>query len=287
MDAPRCIVEIRFGKLAGTKAVIAPGSALRVGRAERAGLVVAHDGKMSLVHFEIGWDGKRCTLRDLESLDGTRLGGAVVKQGDVPHGGWVQAGETDFLVYREGYTTPPASVEGEEAAPDAAESERRETAEEALAALREDALREPLYAVVDGARVDRILELLREHVEPHQSLYEGEEGESLADAAPHLVGPMQGDSALLEKLVKEGWGKRWGIWCTSQEPFREVRRHFRRFLMVELEDTGDKVYFRFCDPGVLVTFMEAASEDQKQSLLSSLTNLMAERAPDLDLWRAS
>ena len=41
--------------------------------------------------------------------------------------------------------------------------------------------------------------------------------------APYLVGPMRKDSALLERLFREGHGKRWGIYCTSREKFAEVR----------------------------------------------------------------
>lgn len=284
MAAPRCIVEVRWGKLAGTKAILDPGGTLRVGRTERANLMIGHDGKMSHVHFELRWEGGRCMLRDLGSIEGTRIGGVPAKEAEVPHGGWIQAGETDFAVYAEDRTVPH---DDEDEEPDAAEQQRREAAEEAITVLRSEAGREPLYAVLDAARDDRILELLREHVEPHQSLYEGAEGEPLEDVAPYLVGPMQEGSALLERLVREGWGKRWGLYCTSREPFREVRRHWRRFLMVELDETGERVYFRFYDPAVMLTFMNTASEEQRTSIHAIFSSILAEDEDnDLDLWRA-
>lgn len=284
----RCIVEVRWGKLAGTKVAIEPGHTLRVGRTDRADLVIPHDGKLSSVHFELSWDGERCTLRDAESLTGTSLGGDPVTEASVPHGAWIQAGDTDFMVYFEGHT-PPRDV------PDEDDDDfieytksnlpRLTAAQAALQTLRAHAAREPLYAIVDAARDPRILELLREHVEPHRSLYEGAEGESLDEVAPYLVGPMAPDSALLEKLVLEGWGKRWGIYCTSAEPFREVRRHFRRFLMVTLEETGERVYFRFVDPDVLVPFMEVATSEQKASLTTLLSGLAAEHHGEgLGVW---
>jgi hypothetical protein len=285
MTAPRCIVEVRWGRLAGTKAIIEPGGALRVGRTDRANLVIGHDGKLSHVHFELRWEGGRCMVRDLGSIEGTKVGGVVVKEAEVPHGGWIQAGETDFAVYTEDRTLPPDDEDDDP--PDAAEQTRREAAEEALGVLRAEARKEPLYAVLDAARDDRILQLLREHVEPHQSLYEGAEGEPLEDVAPYLVGPMQEGSALLERLVREGWGKRWGIHCTSREPFREVRRHWRRFLMVELEESGERVYFRFYDPAVMVTFMDTADEEQRSSLHAIFSSILAEdETNDLDVWRA-
>jgi hypothetical protein len=39
--------------------------------------------------------------------------------------------------------------------------------------LRAEAERAPMFAILDAARDDRILELARQSVEAHQSLYEG------------------------------------------------------------------------------------------------------------------
>lgn len=276
--APRLLVEVRWGKLAGTKVAVAAGATLRVGRTERADLVIEHDGKMTGAHFELAWDGETATVRDLGSIEGTSLGGRPVTGPEkVPHGGWIKAGETHLLVYAEG-RTPPEEEEIEGAEEVREERRRVAAAERALEELREVAGREPLYAVLDTAREERILELLREHVEPHRSLYEGAEGETLEDVAPYLVGPMRGDSALLDKLVQEGWGKRWGIWCTSGARFAEVRRHWRRFLMVELEDSGEKVYFRFYDPGVLRVFWEASTESETEQLMGECTACFLEQA---------
>ncbi|MDI1476391.1 DUF4123 domain-containing protein [Polyangium sp. y55x31] len=268
MTGPRLIVEVQWGKLAGTKIVLKAGQAVRVGRMAGADFVVEHDGEMSRLHFEIEWDGARAVVRDLGSIKGTRLGGKVIEgEEEIPHGGWIQAGETDFMVYVEGRTPAPEEDFDEEDREAArAERKRREAAEKALEELRGVAGRERLYAVVDAARDDRILELLREHVEPHRSLYDGIEGETLEEVAPYLVGPMREDSELLDKLVLEGWGKRWGIWCTSEERFVEVRRHWRRFLMVELEESGERVYFRFYDPGVMRVFWDSCEEGQRAEL---------------------
>lgn len=282
MPGPHCIVEVRWGRRSGAKAVIPSGRRLRVGRTARAGLVIPHDRQLSGEHFELRWDGRRCTLRDLESLTGTRLDGEPVTRAEVAHGGWIQAGETDFMVYVE-HRTPPPPPPPEEPERDLDDEERqrrkprRIAADKALSALQE-AARAPLYAVLDAARDDRILELLRESVEPHQSLYEGQAGEPLDDVAPYLAGPMGPASKLLERLALEGWGKRWGIFCTSAEPFHEVRRHWRRFLMVELEEGGSRVYFRFYDPGVLRDFLPICTDRQLLELTASIDGLFFEDA---------
>jgi len=274
VTAPRLIVEVRYGKLAGTKKVVEPGGALRVGRTDLADLVVPHDGQMSGVHFELAWDGARCLFRDVESVSGTKLGGQVVKEGEVSHGGWIQAGDTDFMVYVEG-KTPKKRVRLDEAGK-AQEEARLEAAERALARLRAEAAKAPLYAVMDGARDRRILEIAREHVEQHQSLYDGLEGESYEDMAPYLVGPMRKDSQLLDLYMREGFGKRWAIYCTSYDKFVDIRRHWRRFLMVELESNHEKVYFRFYDPGVMRVFWPTCNGGQKQSLSEGLEEIFVE-----------
>ncbi|EYF01418.1 DUF4123 domain-containing protein [Chondromyces apiculatus] len=274
MTEPRLIVEVRWGKLAGTKAAIPPGGSLVVGRTDLSDLVVPHDTELSGSHFELSWSEGVCALRDLESLSGTKVGGEAVREAQVPHGGWIHAGETDFMVYVEG-RTPPKKKELD-AAEAAGERARLDAAHEALKFLRQKAEEAPLYAVVDGARDNRILAVLREHLERQQSLYDGLQGEVIEDIAPYLVGPMLPDSGLLERLAMEGWGKRWGIWCTSDEKFVEVRRHWRRFLMVDLEESGERVYFRFYDPGVLRVFWGTCDTAQLTALSEDLTGLFVE-----------
>ncbi|MGK3961298.1 DUF4123 domain-containing protein [Sorangium sp. So ce118] len=277
MTAPRLIVEVRWGKLSGTKLVLSAGRAVRVGRSPGADLAVEHDGRMSREHFELAWDGARAVVKDLVSITGTRLGGKAIEgEAAIAHGAWLQAGDTDFMVYVEGKT--PAPDEEIDAEPGPAGRQRRQAAERALVELRAASARTPLYAVLDAARNDRILELVREHVEPHRSLYDGLEGEMLEEVAPYLAGPMRADSGLLERLVLEGWGRRWGMWCTSEEAFVEVRRHWRRFLMAELEQSGERVYFRFYDPGVMRVFWDSCNERQREALLGRTRSWFLERA---------
>lgn len=282
---PRCIVEIRWGTLAGTKAVIAPGGALRVGRSDRADLAVPLDAKLSAAHFRLTWDGRRCALEDLESVAGTRLEGAAVTRAEVAHGGWIQAGDTDFTVHIEGRTPPEGDANAgsrptldEDAALPGRErylrGKRRPLVEGALAALRAE--QAPLYAVVDASRGARILELLREAVEPHRSLYQGARGDALEDVAPYLVGPFEPDSRLLERLVMEGWGKGWGIFCACRRPAAELRRHLRRFLVVEVHESGERVYFRFYDPRVLRRFLPTCSPRQAEELFGDIQVFLVE-----------
>lgn len=290
MERQRAIVAVPWGPLRGRRAVIEPGAALRVGRAEWADLKVPHDRLMSGVHFEIAWDGASCRVRDLESVTGTLIDGEAGRtEGEIGNGGWIKAGETVFTVHVEGATPPPddetATLDDEGEAPGHVAAARRreaatrrarlESAATARITLEAEAATTTLFAVMDAARDPRVLELLRESVERHESLYEGAPGEAMAEYAPYLVELPRG-SRLLGALVREGWGKRWGVFVASDLPFKEVRRHLRRFLMVHDVETAERMYFRYYDPRVLAAFLGCASEGQTAEIFGDLRALLIE-----------
>lgn len=133
----------------------------------------------------------------------------------------------------------------------------------------------PIHAVLDAARTDRILTVLREAVEEHRSLYEGVAGEALDDVAPYLV-KLAAGSRLLSQLVREGWARRWGIYLVGDVRERDLRRHLRRFLIVEEEDTRERLYFRYYDPAALRDFWATCTRRQKDDLLGPLTAYLVE-----------
>lgn len=259
----RLIVEIRFGPLQGRKAVLAPGRALRVGRDPGVDLAVIRDLQMSTVHCELTWDGKEARLRDLGSAKGTWLNGERVDAAAVAHGDWIRAGNTALMVYVEEKTPPRRGADVEMTAQKA----------QALAAL--ESATAPLFAVLDAARSERILELARESVETYRSLYEGVKAEGLAEVAPYLVELPRG-SRLLARLVREGWGKRWGIYFACPRPFKEVRTHLRRFLRVESEEDRAPLYFRYYDPATLRVFLAGCTPRQKVELFGEIECFWAE-----------
>jgi hypothetical protein len=333
MNSPHLILEISLGPHRGKKAVLPPGTSLKVGRGGTSDFVISDDAQLSAAHFELHWDGTRGSLRDLRGIASTRLNGETVIEGDVAHGAWIRAGATDFMVYVEGHTPPPpdeaaeaeaAEAEAEEAgaapeedeepppfaaeAPEpspeddiaaeaAAEREQRERARKAQAAEQRNARKERaareeaaaralpilrkvaaefrLHAILDAARTPRILEALHEAREEHRSLYEGAAGEALDEVAPQLV-RLAADSRLLSQLVREGWGRRWGIFAEGDVPKKEMRRHLRRFLMVEDDETGERLYFRFYDPGVLREFWRTCSRRQVEELIGPLRAFLVE-----------
>jgi hypothetical protein len=288
--APHLVVEVPWGPNAGRKAALAPGGRLRVGRNERAELSLPADLELGPMHFELRWDGAVCRLQHLgKTKRDVQVGGAPVREAEIAHGAWIRAGSTDFRVWLEGAPRSElaAAAEEEEPADDVAyaareaarvarENDRAFKARVAasLTALSREA---HLYAVLDGARDERVRELIAASADPSRSLYEGAQGEAMADIAPYLVRFAPG-SRLIERLVVEGWGKRWGIFLTSMEPFKEVRRHLRRFLMVIDEESGERLYFRFYDPEVLRVFLPTCTIRQADELWGDIDAFVFEDA---------
>ncbi len=160
---------------------------------------------------------------------------------------------------------------------------REQTPEARRASLQARALEglrredEPLFAVLDAARSPRILKLLQGAKPEYESLYEGPEGEELAEVAPYLVS-LPRDSELLERLVLGGWGESWGCFLTSPQPFTETRRHLRKFLLVQDERTGRQLYFRFYDPRVLRAFLPTCTAEQRAGFFGPLGSFLVEGA---------
>lgn len=260
------ILRVLWGPLSCRKAVIAPNQVLQVGRAESMGLSVAHDGQMADAHFELSWSGSQGWLKSLQGPSATLLEGQPVEQGEIFNGSWVRAGQTDFSVYFERTTPPPPPEQ-----PDPPELLTRKA--QALELLRNQ--KAPLYAVLDAAQNRRIRELLNESVEESRSLYEGPQGDVLADVAPYIV-ELRPGSELLELLVQEGWGRSWGVYLTCTRTLMEVRRHLRRFLMVDIEKGRQRAYFRFYDPRALSQWLPVSTPAQTRALTGPMECILYE-----------
>jgi len=267
-SSKRAILAIRWGPMASRRAIIEPGSTLRVGRTDRADLVVPHDEEMLALHLELQWDGARCLLRSSRGAQKTLVNGVATGEAEVPHGAWIRAGTTDFSFYIE-ESTPPrrGSVD--------TSPEAQARAQKTLDALRTEARGAPLLAVLDAAQGDRIVELLRESVDTYRSLYDGIQEVAMEDAAPYLV-KFSERSRLLERLIQEGWGKSWGVYLACRSSFADVRRHFRRFLFVEEFETRERMYFRFYDPRVLRSFLPLLTPRQTVELFGEIETFLIE-----------
>lgn len=291
----RAIVELRWGPEGGLKQVLSPGDRVSVGRKPKAKWIVP-DEQMSGAHFEVRYDGTQVFVRDLKSATGTLVGGQKISAEEtLSNGGWIRAGESDFMVYLEAATPPDESEldialneELDELEPNHAQwlvenrprlvaEKNRTLARQKEALERLQKVEGPLYAVLDAARTDRILTVVRESIEQYQSLYEGIDGEALEHVAPYLVA-FHPSSSLLRRVVEEGWGKRWGIFIASSANFKALRRHLRRFLMVADAETRKKFYFRFYDPVCLREFLPTCTPKQNAEFFQEIKAIFVEDA---------
>lgn len=262
----RLILETCFGPRPFDKLVLEPGQSLLLGRdpqadgSERA--IALADPLLSRDHCRVLWNGEVCQVVDLLSAKGTFIEGLPKPSGMVPHGSWFKLGNITLLVHEEAKTPPP-----EERAP--------EDLTRARAAFAQLSGARPLYAILDAARDPRVRVLLRESIDEAANLYEGVEGRTLDEVAPYLVA-FDPRSGLLERLVGEGWGRAWGVFFTSNEHKKEVRRHLRRFLMVQEDTTLERLYFRYYDPRVLREFLPIATPRQRAEMTAGFERLFFE-----------
>lgn len=153
--------------------------------------------------------------------------------------------------------------------------------QKALAILRRQS--EFIYALLDAARDSNILLLLKNSGEEYQSLYEGAQGEELADVAPYLVG-LPAQCSLLETLLTSGWNQSWGVFLISNADFKAVRRHFRHFLLVE-DENGKELYFRFYDSRVLRVFLPTCKSKEAQQFFGPVNCFLMEDEHTKRFWR--
>lgn len=257
------LLEVR-GPAEFRRVVVPAGGTLRIGRTSLAEFVVPEDDRMAQLHWELRWDGSRCEVRDTSGELGTLLGGERITSAAARSGAWIRAGGTDFQVFFE--DERPLS-------PDA--GDRWGGGAEVPPALREPAERGKLFAVLDAARTERAVPLLRTAVDEYRCLYEGIDAEAQADGAPYLARIAPG-SRLLPRLLAEGWGESWGIFVEAPVPFRELRAHLRKLLVVTRELDGLPMFFRFYDPRVLRVFLSVATPRQVEELFGPVDAFLVE-----------
>jgi hypothetical protein len=223
------------------------GQEIRIGRTSRAQLVFPDDVYLSSSHLAINCLDEECRVRDLGSRTGTYvndqlLGGAILKPGDI-----IRAGATFIQVSWD--PPPPAPALPAFLITSEEEREYPESTLRLLSELR----RRNVFALLDAARDPLIYPTLETSREEFCCLYNGKSAQTLQLQAPYLVRPNP-EGSLLRFLARFAWGKNWGVYLASERPITELRKHLRRFLMVE-DPQGRPVYFRYYDPRVLRVFL--------------------------------
>lgn len=124
---------------------------------------------------------------------------------------------------------------------------RREAVLDALFSTLEP--RQQIWAILDGARDDRVYSTFDMFSADKCCLYAGELEPEIKTVAPYLV-QIDREDRWTRYLIDKGWGESWGVFLRASASLSELRRHLRRFLIV-LDDRGRRRIFRYYDPRVL------------------------------------
>jgi len=130
------------------------------------------------------------------------------------------------------------------------------------------------YAVLDGAMIPDLLSKLYEYRPEYECLYRGELAPDIAEVAPYLV-QIESGSHFTNWILEHGWGKNWGIFSTSAANLRQMRRHFRTFLIVH-DEGGTPLYFRYYDPRVLRVYLPTCNAEELREMFGSIISYVLE-----------
>jgi Domain of unknown function (DUF4123) len=140
-----------------------------------------------------------------------------------------------------------------------------------------------MYAILDGASVDGLLDRLWEYEPEYECLYRGELEPDLAEVAPYLV-RLAPKSAFTDWVVTRGWGNHWGIFCASRADLPAMRRHFRKFLTVHDAD-GKPLLFRYYDPRVLRVYLPTCTRTEVTEIFGPVMHYIVEGETAAELLR--
>lgn len=238
------------GPAAGLQASLDRGIGVAVGRNETCNVCISWDRFLSGRHFEMVVLEEQVLLRDLGSSNGTFLQDNRILEQMLQDGDLIRAGQSVFQIRFHISEIP--------------------TVADVLSSQSE-----PLYAVIDTARDPAIYPLLLAGGAPYWSLYMGKAARELEAVAPYLVF-LEPRSEMLQKIVAAGWSNAWGIFLTSSQPPQTIWHELRRSLMVQLEETGKFLYFRFYDPRVLRNFLPMADAQQVSELMGTISSFLFE-----------
>jgi hypothetical protein len=241
------LLEIVAGRLAGSKHPL-DATAVILGRSPSAAISCPEDNFLSGTHCSFEVVSNAVLLKDLNSTNGTFLNGQRITQSNLRPGDIITAGSMTMRILIEPERRPISP------SPPA-------TAKRTAAILSHFAtLTAPLYCLLDAACDQTIPSLLALANEQKQCLYDGQSATDLADWAPYLI-KLSPNSPLTKALLDLGWSKGWASYFTSLASFEEIRHHFRKFLMIQVQG-GEEVYFRFYDPRVLREFLPTAAPEE-------------------------
>jgi hypothetical protein len=137
-----------------------------------------------------------------------------------------------------------------------------------------------VYALLDGARNPRVHREVEGSRLSYVCLFSGVLAPELVETAPYLV-HLSARGAFTPRLFDLAWGQSWGIFARSRSNLEDLRRHFRRLLLVR-DERGRQLYFRYYDPRVLRVYLPTCTPEELKTYFGPVESfLVEERDPDV------
>lgn len=120
------------------------------------------------------------------------------------------------------------------------------------------------FVIIDGAACPGLLDILDQTQPDYECLYAGEMDPSVEEVAPFLI-RLDPDHPFSDWLFASIDCKPWGIFLATSAGIRDLRKHFRTFLLVKGPD-GNTLYFRYYDPRVLSAYLPTTDDDERKQV---------------------
>lgn len=134
--------------------------------------------------------------------------------------------------------------------------------------------RTSVFAIVDGARDERIFGAVDATYQPKECLYTGDLPWQMQMTAPYLVELARGER-FTRLLLEKGWGHSWGSFLRTETGFKQLRRHLRQFLRVRSHD-GKRLVFRYYDPRVLRVYLPTCRPAELETFFGPIDAFVTE-----------
>lgn len=131
-----------------------------------------------------------------------------------------------------------------------------------------------LYALLDGARDERVAPMVRGFGAQQRCLFDGELHPALAAAAPYIVA-LDPDAPATRALLAAAWGAAWGVFVAAPVGLDALRHHFRKFLRV-VDEQGRQLVFRYYDPRVLRLYLPTCTESELELVYGPVHGFLIE-----------
>ena len=131
-----------------------------------------------------------------------------------------------------------------------------------------------VFAIIDGARDERIYAAVRGTFLPKDCLYSGDLPWQLQLTAPYLV-QLEREDRFTRYLIDAGWGSNWATFLRTETGIKQLRRHLREFLRVR-DESGRRLIFRYYDPRVLRAYLPTCWPAELDTFFGPITAFITE-----------